>query len=64
MLSQIIQKVNEQLKKVPGSQIMAKPYEFNWRPNVPDRLLKGEPFDRWEEVGFWLIEKLKNKFCF
>lgn len=28
---------------------MSKPYEFNWRPLIPDRLLKGEIFDRWEE---------------
>ena len=28
---------------------MSKPYEFNWRPIVPDRMLKGENFDRWEE---------------
>ena len=28
---------------------MSKPYEFNWRPIVPDRMLKGEIFDRWEE---------------
>lgn len=29
---------------------MAKAYEFNWRPSVPDRLLKGDYFDRWDEV--------------
>jgi phosphatidylinositol phospholipase C beta len=28
---------------------MSKPYEFNWRPVVPNRMLKGEIFDRWEE---------------
>jgi phosphatidylinositol phospholipase C beta len=28
---------------------MSKPYEFNWRPTVSDRMLKGEIFDRWEE---------------
>jgi hypothetical protein len=30
---------------------MAKAYEFNWRPTVPDRLLKGDFFDRWDEVN-------------
>lgn len=30
---------------------MSKPYEFNWRPNVPNRFLKGELFDRWDEVS-------------
>ncbi len=29
---------------------MAKSYEFNWQPVVPNRLLKGELFDRWDEV--------------
>jgi phosphatidylinositol phospholipase C, beta len=28
---------------------MSKQYEFNWRPNVPQSLLKGELFDRWED---------------
>lgn len=28
---------------------MSKPYEFNWKPHIPDRLTKGELFDRWEE---------------
>lgn len=30
---------------------MSKPFEFNWRPLVPERLLKGEEFDRWDEVS-------------
>jgi hypothetical protein len=29
---------------------MAKSYEFNWQPVIPNRLLKGELFDRWDEV--------------
>ena len=29
---------------------MAKAYEFNWKPQVPERLLKGDLFDRWDEV--------------
>ena len=28
---------------------MSKPNEFNWRPQIPERLLKGEVFDRWDE---------------
>ncbi len=28
---------------------MSKQIDFNWRPNVPNRLLKGEVFDRWED---------------
>ncbi|CAF0707706.1 unnamed protein product [Brachionus calyciflorus] len=37
---------------------MSKPYEFNWRPNVPNRLLKGELFDRWEEETGLLEENV------
>lgn len=37
---------------------MSKAYEFNWRPNVPARLLKGELFDRWEEETGLLEENV------
>jgi hypothetical protein len=29
---------------------MAKAFDFNWRPSVPSRLIKGDLFDRWDEV--------------
>jgi hypothetical protein len=34
---------------------MAKSYEFNWRPTVPERLLKGDLFDRWDEVSVYFL---------
>jgi hypothetical protein len=30
---------------------MAKEYQFSWRSAVPEALLKGAYFDRYEEVG-------------
>ena len=30
---------------------MAKAFDFLWRVPVPDHLLKGAIFDRWDEVG-------------
>lgn len=30
---------------------MAKPFDFQWQIPIPEALLKGEFFDRWEEVG-------------
>lgn len=39
---------------------MAKSFEFNWRPLVPDRLLNGDLFDRWEEVGLNLSDILST----
>jgi hypothetical protein len=43
---------------------MSKPTEFNWRPNVPERLLKGELFDRWEEVIIFLLHLKIISFTF
>lgn len=37
---------------------MAKSYEFNWQPVVPNRLLKGELLDRWEEETGLLEENV------
>ena len=37
---------------------MAKSFEFNWRPSVPDRLLKGDCFDRWDEVNTLFIHTI------
>lgn len=37
---------------------MSKAYEFNWQPNIPARLLKGEIFDRWEEETGLLEENV------
>jgi hypothetical protein len=37
---------------------MAKPYEFNWRPTVPEKLQKGDFFDRWEDVNKTLDENI------
>lgn len=31
---------------------MAKEYQFNWRTKVPDALLKGAYFDRYDDVRF------------
>ena len=42
---------------------MSKYYEFNWRPNVPERLLKGDFFDRWDEVKFFKMN-FKPKLIF
>jgi len=30
---------------------MAKPFDFQWQISVPDSLLQGARFDRWEEVS-------------
>jgi len=30
---------------------MAKLFDFQWQISVPDSLLQGGRFDRWEEVG-------------
>jgi hypothetical protein len=30
---------------------MAKPFDFQWQIPVPESLLQGTYFDRWEEVG-------------
>jgi phosphatidylinositol phospholipase C beta len=37
---------------------MSKPNEFNWRPQVPERLLAGELFDRWDEETGALDENI------
>lgn len=42
-------KSSNNFKLTAKKKQMSKPYEFNWRPVVPNRMLKGEIFDRWEE---------------
>ena len=37
---------------------MSKPYEFNWQPNIPGKLLKGEMFDKWDEETGLLEENV------
>jgi phosphatidylinositol phospholipase C beta len=37
---------------------MSKQIDFNWRPNLPNRLLKGEIFDRWEEENGFIEENV------
>ena len=34
-----------------GVAEMAKLFDFHWQITVPDCLLQGARFDRWEEVG-------------
>jgi len=41
---------------------MSKPYDFNWQPSVPTRLLKGELFDRWEDVSLNLFQDTETNF--
>jgi hypothetical protein len=33
---------------------MAKEYQYNWRMKIPDQLLQGDIFDRYDDVSFWL----------
>ena len=37
---------------------MSKATEFNWRPNLSNRLLKGELFDRWEDENGFIEENV------
>jgi len=34
---------------------MAKLFDFQWQISVPDNLLQGGRFDRWEEVSLFTI---------
>ena len=36
---------------------MAKPFDFQWQISVPDGLLQGGRFDRWEEVSHYTSAK-------
>ena len=37
--------------EVPVDVLMAKLFDFQWQISVPDSLLQGGRFDRWEEVS-------------
>ncbi|KAI6189843.1 Phosphoinositide phospholipase C [Aphelenchoides bicaudatus] len=55
---------------------MAKEYQFNWRPKIPDQLIQGDVFDRYddesctldlscsvrfEDMGFYIVFEPKGK---
>jgi len=41
---------------------MAKAFDFQWQISVPDCLLQGARFDRWEEVSQRLSVHFKATF--
>jgi len=41
---------------------MAKLFDFQWQISVPDSLLRGGRFDRWEEVGSFFVLIVLNVF--
>lgn len=43
---------------------MAKAFDFQWRIPVPERLQKGDIFDRWDEVSLHNLHVVKtNQHC-
>lgn len=42
---------------------MAKPFDFQWQISVPDCLLQGGRFDRWEEVSYVLGYFCLTRVC-
>ena len=39
---------------------MAKEYQFNWRTKVPEALLKGAYFDRYDDVRHWNLRQFRH----